>query len=98
MLTIDKEKGIAIHEYVDQMGIKHIDKTNLKAPITRGFDINWKPYDENNLIGWKNSLLKLMSDSNNRIDMGNNAYKKAMNWNNSEILKLWDDIFMGGIK
>ncbi|WP_195927076.1 glycosyltransferase family 4 protein [Turicibacter sanguinis] len=54
--------------------------------------------DENNLIGWKNSLLKLMSDSNNRIDMGNNAYKKAMNWNNSEILKLWDDIFMGGIK
>ena len=48
MLTIDKEKGIAIHEYVDQMGIKHIDKTNLKAPITRGFDINWKPYDENN--------------------------------------------------
>ena len=51
MLTIDKEKGIAIHEYVDQMGIKHIDKTNLKAPITRGFDINRKPYDENNLIG-----------------------------------------------
>ena len=51
MLTIDKVKGIAIHEYVDQMGIKHIDKTNLKAPITRGFDINWKPYDENNLIG-----------------------------------------------
>ena len=50
MVTIDKEKGIAIHEYVDQMGIKHIDKTNLKAPITRGFDINWKPYDENNLI------------------------------------------------
>jgi len=29
-------------KYVDQMGIKHIDKTNLKAPITRGFDINWK--------------------------------------------------------
>lgn len=50
MVTIDKEKGIAIHEYVDQMGIKHINKTNLKAPITRGFDINWKPYNEKNLI------------------------------------------------
>lgn len=51
MVTIDKEKGIAIHEYVDQMGIKHIEKTNLKKTLVQGFDLNWKPFNENNLIG-----------------------------------------------
>lgn len=33
------------------MSIKHVDKINLKAQITRGYDIKLKPYDENNLIG-----------------------------------------------
>ena len=43
IVNIDKEKGIVIHEYIDQI--------YLKAQISRSFDINCKAYDENNEIG-----------------------------------------------
>lgn len=43
IVNIDKEKGIVIHEYIDQI--------YLKAKISRSFDINCKAYDENNEIG-----------------------------------------------
>ncbi|MDY4524742.1 MAG: hypothetical protein SPE03_06870 [Treponema sp.] len=38
IVNIDKEKGIVIHEYIDQI--------YLKAQISRSFDINCKAYNE----------------------------------------------------
>lgn len=38
IVNIDKEKGIVIHEYIDQI--------YLKAQISRNFDINCKAYNE----------------------------------------------------
>lgn len=49
------------------MSIKHVDKINLKAQITRGYDIKLKPYDENNLIGIFDGEVITLDDKQNHI-------------------------------
>ena len=59
IVNIDKEKGIVIHEYIDQI--------YLKAQISRSFDINSKAYDENNEIGMFDREAITLDDIYNHI-------------------------------
>ena len=59
IVNIDKEKGIVIHEYIDQI--------YLKAQISSSFDINCKAYDENNEIGMFDREAITLDDIYNHI-------------------------------
>lgn len=73
IVNIDKEKGIVIHEYIDQI--------YLKAQISRSFDINSKAYDENNEIGMFDREAITLDDIYNHITrFSKSCHKSCSSW------------------